>query len=132
MTIKLITRQITNIILITSTTDLQGSVIRRVSCHHSSSIKNINRPRDLYLRIYFTNHKYLGGSKRSAISDKIFNITPSTNVFWTMWSNLSHFLWKKRINSTINSKNKSSTKSTLSSLLSSTTHLITPLPKYLW
>lgn len=39
-----------------------------------SAYKSINRPLDLFLRTYFTNHKYLGGSERSAISDKVYNL----------------------------------------------------------
>ena len=39
-----------------------------------SSYRNINRPLDLYLRTYFTQRKYLGGSERSAISDKVYNL----------------------------------------------------------
>ena len=36
--------------------------------------RNINRPLDLYLRTYFNQRKYLGGSERSAVSDKVYNL----------------------------------------------------------
>lgn len=68
---KIVNKEITNILAAylynhqTSTT---------ASSPVTSSYKNINRPLDSFLRSYFSGHKYLGGTERSAINDKVYNL----------------------------------------------------------
>jgi hypothetical protein len=40
----------------------------------TSTFRNINRPLDAFMRSYFNTHKYLGGSERSVISEKVYSL----------------------------------------------------------
>ena len=76
MNTKLVNKEIVNILA----NYLYNRPFRTVSDPHSppqpteTPYRSINRPLDLYLRTYFTQRKYLGGSERSAISDKVYNL----------------------------------------------------------
>ena len=77
MSSKLVTKEVTNIMA----NYLYNRPFKTLENHSADDAagniqqyKNINRPLDLYLRTYFTSHKYLGGTERSAISDKVYNL----------------------------------------------------------
>ena len=40
----------------------------------NNTTRHIHRPLDLFMRSYFNSRKYLGGSERSVISDKVYNL----------------------------------------------------------